>query len=51
MVFMSGHSPSVLVKNIAEIRELAAIELGRGSQSIKFLSRVLKGYLMSLLQC
>ena len=40
VVFMSGHSPSVLAKNIAEIRELAATGFGRDPQSIKFLASV-----------
>ena len=40
VIFMSGHSPSVLAKNIAEIREAAETEFGRDPHSIKFLASV-----------
>ncbi|CAN8103256.1 unnamed protein product [Discula destructiva] len=37
-VFVAGHSPSVVAKNIAEIREKAAVDFGRDGKSIKFLA-------------
>ncbi|KAJ5884717.1 xenobiotic compound monooxygenase [Penicillium taxi] len=37
-IFVAGHSPSVVAKNITEIRQLAKTEYGRDPQSIKFLS-------------
>ncbi|KAJ5814600.1 hypothetical protein N7474_006377 [Penicillium riverlandense] len=37
-IFVAGHSPSVVAKNVAEIRELAKTEYGRDPQSIKFLA-------------
>jgi alkanesulfonate monooxygenase SsuD/methylene tetrahydromethanopterin reductase-like flavin-dependent oxidoreductase (luciferase family) len=37
-VFVAGHSPSVVAKNIAEIRHLAKTKFGRNPQSIKFLA-------------
>jgi alkanesulfonate monooxygenase SsuD/methylene tetrahydromethanopterin reductase-like flavin-dependent oxidoreductase (luciferase family) len=37
-IFVAGHSPSVVAKNVKEIRELAASEFGRDPQSIKFLA-------------
>lgn len=37
-VFVAGHSPSVVAKSIAEIRQLASTKYGRNSQDIKFLS-------------
>ena len=37
-VFVAGHSPSVVAKNIAEIREMAQSEFGREPQNIKFLA-------------
>lgn len=37
-IFVAGHSPSVVAKNIAEIRELAKTEYGRDPQKIKFLA-------------
>lgn len=39
-IFVAGHSPSVVAKNVAEIRELAKAEFGRDPQSIKFLALV-----------
>ena len=35
---MGGHSPSVVAKNIAEIRDLAHKQFGRDPESIKFLA-------------
>ncbi|KAJ5976318.1 hypothetical protein N7481_010025 [Penicillium waksmanii] len=37
-IFVAGHSPSVVAKNVAEIRQLAQTEFGRDPQSIKFLA-------------
>ncbi|KAJ5138302.1 uncharacterized protein N7515_003150 [Penicillium bovifimosum] len=37
-IFVAGHSPAVVAKNVKEIRELAASEFGRDPQSIKFLA-------------
>ncbi|RAO68085.1 uncharacterized protein BHQ10_004097 [Talaromyces amestolkiae] len=37
-IFVAGHSPSVVSKNIAEIRELAKTEFGRDPRSLKFLA-------------
>lgn len=37
-IFVAGHSPSVVAKNVAEIRQLAKTEFGRDPQSIKFLA-------------
>lgn len=37
-IFVAGHSPSVVAKNVAEIRQLAKSEYGRDPQSIKFLA-------------
>jgi alkanesulfonate monooxygenase SsuD/methylene tetrahydromethanopterin reductase-like flavin-dependent oxidoreductase (luciferase family) len=37
-IFVAGHSPAVVAKNVAEIRELAKTEFGRDPQSIKFLA-------------
>ncbi|KAH8703157.1 putative xenobiotic compound monooxygenase, DszA family [Talaromyces proteolyticus] len=37
-IFVAGHSPSVVSKNITEIRELAKAEFGRDPQSLKFLA-------------
>lgn len=37
-VFVAGHSPSVVAKSIAEIRQLASKKFGRKSEDIKFLS-------------
>ncbi|KAL4937285.1 luciferase-like domain-containing protein [Aspergillus oleicola] len=37
-IFVAGHSPSVVAKNIAEIRELASRDYGRDSKNIKFLA-------------
>ncbi|KAL2216090.1 luciferase-like domain-containing protein [Thermoascus aurantiacus ATCC 26904] len=37
-IFVAGHSPSVVAKNIAEIRETAKTQFGRDPQSIKFLA-------------
>lgn len=39
-IFVAGHSPSVVAKNIAEIRELAKTEYGRDPQKIKFLALI-----------
>ena len=36
-IFVAGHSPSVIAKNVAEVRTLAK-ELGRNPQNIKFLA-------------
>ena len=37
-VFVAGHSPSVVAKNIAEIREMAQSQFGRDPQNLKFLA-------------
>ncbi|GAB1210170.1 hypothetical protein APSETT445_008960 [Aspergillus pseudonomiae] len=37
-IFVAGHSPVVVAKNVAEIRELAKTQFGRDPQSIKFLA-------------
>jgi alkanesulfonate monooxygenase SsuD/methylene tetrahydromethanopterin reductase-like flavin-dependent oxidoreductase (luciferase family) len=37
-IFVAGHSPAVVAKNVAEIRQLAKTEFGRDPQSIKFLA-------------
>ena len=37
-IFVGGHSPVVVAKNIAEIREMAKTQYGRDPQSIKFLA-------------
>lgn len=37
-IFVGGHSPSVVAKNIAEVRDLAHKQFGRDPQSIKFLA-------------
>ncbi|KAJ5998382.1 hypothetical protein N7451_006192 [Penicillium sp. IBT 35674x] len=37
-IFVAGHSPAVVAKNVAEIRQLAKSEFGRDPQSIKFLA-------------
>jgi FMN-dependent oxidoreductase (nitrilotriacetate monooxygenase family) len=37
-IFVAGHSPAVVAKNIAEIRTLAKTEYGRDPSSIKFLA-------------
>ncbi|KAL2191334.1 Nitrilotriacetate monooxygenase component A/pristinamycin IIA synthase subunit A [Thermothelomyces heterothallicus CBS 203.75] len=37
-IFVAGHSPSVVAKNIAEIRAAARDEFGRDPSSIKFLA-------------
>lgn len=37
-VFVAGHSPSVVAKNIAEIREMAQSQFGRNPQDLKFLA-------------
>ncbi|KAJ5125225.1 hypothetical protein N7448_004552 [Penicillium atrosanguineum] len=37
-IFVAGHSPTVVAKNVAEIRQLAQSEFGRDPQSIKFLA-------------
>ncbi|PWY84802.1 Nitrilotriacetate monooxygenase component A/pristinamycin IIA synthase subunit A [Aspergillus heteromorphus CBS 117.55] len=37
-IFVAGHSPSVVAKNVAEIRELARSQFGRDPASIKFLA-------------
>lgn len=37
-IFVAGHSPSVVAKNIAEIRALAKDKFGRDPKSIKFLT-------------
>ncbi|KAJ9270429.1 hypothetical protein DTO271D3_5224 [Paecilomyces variotii] len=37
-IFVAGHSPSVVAKNIAEIRQQAKEEFGRNPQDIKFLA-------------
>ncbi|KAG8531918.1 uncharacterized protein KY384_003554 [Bacidia gigantensis] len=38
-IFVAGHSPSVIAKNVAEVRALAK-ELGRAPQNIKFLALI-----------
>lgn len=38
-IFVAGHSPSVVSKNIAEVRQLAR-EFGRDSQDVKFLAMI-----------
>ena len=37
-IFVGGHSPVVVAKNIAEIRDMAQTQYGRDPQSIKFLA-------------
>ncbi|KAL1303787.1 hypothetical protein AAFC00_007124 [Neodothiora populina] len=37
-IFVAGHSPSVVAKNVAEIRSLASTKYGRDPSSIKFLA-------------
>ncbi|KAJ5440584.1 Nitrilotriacetate monooxygenase component A/pristinamycin IIA synthase subunit A [Penicillium cf. griseofulvum] len=37
-IFVAGHSPAVVAKNVKEIRELAQSQYGRDPQSIKFLA-------------
>jgi FMN-dependent oxidoreductase (nitrilotriacetate monooxygenase family) len=37
-IFVAGHSPAVVAKNIAEIRDLAKTQFGRDPQSLKFLA-------------
>ncbi|KAI2905508.1 hypothetical protein CBS11852_1042 [Aspergillus niger] len=37
-IFVAGHSPSVVAKNIAEIRETAKTQFGRDPAGIKFLA-------------
>lgn len=37
-IFVAGHSPAVVAKNVAEIRQLAKSEFGRDPESIKFLA-------------
>jgi alkanesulfonate monooxygenase SsuD/methylene tetrahydromethanopterin reductase-like flavin-dependent oxidoreductase (luciferase family) len=37
-IFVAGHSPATVAKNIAEIRELAQSQFGRDPKSIKFLA-------------
>ena len=37
-IFVAGHSPSVVAKNVAEIRQTAKEEFGRDPSSIKFLA-------------
>ncbi|KAF2436999.1 Nitrilotriacetate monooxygenase component A/pristinamycin IIA synthase subunit A [Tothia fuscella] len=39
-IFVAGHSPSVIAKNVAEIRRQAKEEYGRDPQSIKFLALI-----------
>ena len=38
-IFVAGHSPSVIAKNVAEVRALAK-DLGRDPQNIKFLALI-----------
>ncbi|EPE04438.1 xenobiotic compound [Ophiostoma piceae UAMH 11346] len=37
-IFVAGHSPSVVAKNVAEIRQTAKDEFGRDPSSVKFLA-------------
>ncbi|KAF7594746.1 hypothetical protein BBP40_008453 [Aspergillus hancockii] len=39
-IFVAGHSPAVVAKNVAEIRQLAKTEYARDPQSIKFLALI-----------
>jgi FMN-dependent oxidoreductase (nitrilotriacetate monooxygenase family) len=39
-IFVAGHSPSVVAKNIADIRTQARDEFGRDPQSLKFLALI-----------
>ncbi|CAG8271080.1 unnamed protein product [Penicillium salamii] len=39
-IFVGGHSPSVVAKNVKEIRELAQNEFGRDPRGIKFLALI-----------
>lgn len=39
-IFVAGHSPSVVAKNVAEIRELAASKFGRKREDLKFLALI-----------
>ena len=38
-IFVAGHSPSVIAKNVAEVRTLAK-EAGRDPQNVKFLAMI-----------
>jgi len=39
-IFVAGHSPAVVAKNVAEIRELAKTKYGRNPKDIKFLALI-----------
>ncbi|OCK80018.1 putative xenobiotic compound monooxygenase, DszA family [Lepidopterella palustris CBS 459.81] len=39
-IFVAGHSPSVVAKNVAEVRELARTQFGRDPENIKFLALI-----------
>lgn len=39
-IFVAGHSPAVIAKNIAEIREMAATQFGRDRNDVKFLALI-----------
>lgn len=39
-IFVAGHSPSVIAKNIAEIREMASTQFGRDRNDVKFLALI-----------
>lgn len=39
-IFVAGHSPAVVAKNIAEIRSQASEKFGRDPQSVKFLALI-----------
>ncbi|KAM7190218.1 putative xenobiotic compound monooxygenase [Naviculisporaceae sp. PSN 640] len=38
VIFVAGHSPSVVAKNIKEVRELASTKYGRNPKNVKFLA-------------
>lgn len=39
-IFVAGHSPSVIAKNVADIREMAKTQFGRDPSNIKFLALI-----------
>ncbi|ORY09165.1 putative xenobiotic compound monooxygenase, DszA family [Clohesyomyces aquaticus] len=39
-IFVAGHSPSVVSKNIAEVRQLAKAQFGRNPSDVKFLALI-----------
>jgi len=39
-IFVAGHSPAVIAKNVAEIRQMAKDDFGRDPRSVKFLALI-----------